>query len=63
MKSIKEYRKALKISQDGLAKMLGVSQGAVAQWEKGKTHPAYDKLMKIAEVFGVSVDELMKKAG
>ena len=36
---IKKLRKKLKITQNSLAKLLGVSLGAVATWESGKTKP------------------------
>ena len=52
MQTIKEARKAL-----------GVTQGAVAQWENGISHPAYEKLSLIASVLKMSIDELIKKAG
>jgi len=63
MQTIKEARKALGMTQEQLAKALGVTQGAVAQWENGISHPAYEKLSLIASVLKMSIDELIKKAG
>lgn len=63
MKIIKLIRKTMGITQEELAKRIGVTQGTVAQWENGLTHPAFDKLSKVADVLGVTVDELIKKAG
>lgn len=63
MEIIKLIRKTMGITQEELAKRIGVTQGTVAQWEKGLTHPAFDKLPKVADVLGVTVDELIKKAG
>ena len=63
MKEIREARKAKGLSQDQLAKMIGVTQGAVAQWENGLTHPSFEVLPKLAAALGVTVDELIGKAG
>jgi transcriptional regulator with XRE-family HTH domain len=63
MEQIKAVRKALGMTQEQLAKLLGVTQGTIAQWEKGLTHPTFEKLPKIAEVLGVSVDALIGREG
>ena len=63
MQTIKEARKALGMTQEQLAKALGVTQGAVAQWEKGISHPAFEKLSQVASVLNMTIDELMRKAG
>lgn len=55
---LKELRETHHISQAKLAKALGVSQSTVAMWEVGKSRPEYDTLMKLAEYFSISVDEL-----
>lgn len=64
MQNIKEARQLKGITQEQLAKMLGITQGAVAQWENGLTHPSFEMLPKVAEALGLTVDELIgKKAG
>lgn len=42
---------------------LGVSDGAVYQWEIGLTNPTVEKLKKLAEFYGCTVDELLRPAG
>lgn len=54
------------MKQEGLSniqvgKELGVSDVMVGQWRKGKSIPAIDKAAKLAEFFGVSLDELIGK--
>ena len=49
------------ISNIQLGKEIGVSDVMVGQWRKGKSIPALDKAAKIAEYFGVTLDELMGK--
>lgn len=39
----------------------GVSQGSLSDWKRGKSKPKYEKLVKIAEYFDVSVDYLLGK--
>ncbi|MGL5436837.1 MAG: helix-turn-helix domain-containing protein [Lachnospiraceae bacterium] len=46
------------ISQSELEKVLGFGKGTITKW-KGTTAPAADKLLKIAEHFGVTIDYLM----
>ena len=64
MQNIRDAREAKGMTQEQFAKLVVVTQGAVAQWENGMTHPSFDKLMKIADVLEVPLDELVrKKAG
>lgn len=41
-----------------VAKETGVSQGSLSDWKNGKSTPKYEKMIKIAEFFGVSVEYL-----
>jgi transcriptional regulator with XRE-family HTH domain len=41
------------ISQAVLARIVGVSQGAVAEWEKGKSYPKPSRVVQLATLFGV----------
>lgn len=59
-RTIKERRIAIGMSQGDLADAMGVTQGAVAQWESGLTKPRINTLAKIAEVLGCTVDDLLK---
>ncbi len=56
--NIRTLRKARKMSQGDLAEIFGVSVNAVSKWEKGLAEPSLDRLTAIAEMFGVSLDEL-----
>lgn len=44
-----------------VAKELGFSSAVCTQWKKGLQNPSYDKLFKIAEYFGVTVEFLNGK--
>ena len=56
---IQEYRKNLGMSQDELGQKLFVSRQTVSLWEKGQTVPTIDNLLRLKEVFGVTVDEIL----
>ena len=58
---IRSLRKSRGYSQEQLARKLHLTQGAISQWENGITTPAADQLVALAEVFGISVDELLER--
>ena len=49
-----------KLSQGDLAEKLDVSRQSVSKWETGQAVPELDKIIKLADLFGVSVDELVR---
>ena len=49
------------ISNSALGKELGVSHESIRQWKSGKMFPTIDKANKLAEFFGVTLDELLGK--
>lgn len=59
-KQIKKYRGELGISQDALAERLYVSRQTISNWENDKTYPDINSLLRLSEVFEVSVDILIK---
>lgn len=58
-KRIAILRKELKLKQEDLAEMLNVSPQAVSKWENDQTCPDISLLPKLAEILGISVDELL----
>ena len=56
-KNIKRLRLGAGYSQEQLARKLHISQGAVSQWEQGKTVPDTQTLLQLAQLFGVSLNE------
>ncbi|MDE5964274.1 MAG: helix-turn-helix domain-containing protein [Eubacterium sp.] len=62
-KNIAELRKKNNLTQEELANMLGVSPQAVSKWENDAACPDIALLPKIAEIFGVTIDELMNEQG
>ena len=54
-------RKNKKWSQEDLGSELGVARQTVSKWELGETTPEMDKLLKMSEIFEITLDELMKE--
>lgn len=56
------YRKSMNITQDALARQLEVTNQAVSKWESDQCCPDVMLLPKIADIFGVTIDELFDRA-
>lgn len=56
---MKQLRMARNLTQDQLAEKLFVSRQTVSKWELGINQPDIETLQKLAEIFEVSVDELI----
>lgn len=59
-KQIKRYRSELNLSQEELADKVFVSRQTVSNWENDKNYPDIKSLVLMSEVFGVSLDNLVK---
>ncbi len=53
-----QLRKMKTMTQEGIAEKVGVTRQAVAKWEAGETVPDLEKCRLLAELFGVSLDDL-----
>ena len=60
MNRIAELRKEKRMTQIELAEKMGVTDKAVSKWERDLACPDVSTLPKLAEVFDISVDELMQ---
>lgn len=58
--NISALRKKRGMTQEDLANELGVSAQAVSKWENNSSCPDVSLLTKIADIFGVSVDSLLR---
>lgn len=57
--NLTELRKLSDMSQEELAEKIGISRQTLSKYETGESLPDIDKCMAIAEVFGVSLDDLV----
>jgi len=56
---IKELRTSKRLSQSELAERIGVTRATISAYELGSRLPSYDVLIKIAQQFHVSTDNLL----
>lgn len=57
---IMEERKKLGLSQEELAEKLSVSRQSVSKWEGAQSVPDINRILQMAEIFGVSTDYLLR---
>ena len=60
MSKLKAVRQQQRLTQVDVAKRLNVGQGTVSLWEAGITFPRADNLMKLAKLYGCTVDEILQ---
>lgn len=56
---LKKLRKERKLSQDEFGHHMNVTKSTVSRWEAGIIKPPYDKIVEMADFFGVSVEYLL----
>lgn len=57
--NIAMYRKESGLTQEQLAEKCEVSRQAVTKWESGISEPSIAKLIRLSEIFSVSIDTLL----
>lgn len=55
---LKEYRAKIDVNQHEMGKLVGVSRQTISQIERGDYSPSVSLALKIAKVFGVSVEDI-----
>lgn len=57
---LKEHRARLGLSQEEVAERIFVSRQTISNWETDRTYPDVQSLLLLSELFGTSIDELVK---
>lgn len=57
--NLSSLRKINKLTQEEVAEKIGVSRQALAKWENGETLPDIEKTKALADLYNVSLDELV----
>ena len=57
---LKEHRTRCGMTQEFVAESLGVSRQAVSKWENGTADPATSNLLKLAKLYGITPEELIR---
>jgi len=62
MTRLRECRENAGLSQKYVALSLGVAAPSVANWERGKTRPTQENIVKLADLYKVTVDYLLERS-
>ena len=57
---LKEHRTRCSLTQEFVAEAMGVSRQAVSKWENGTADPSTSNLLKLAKLYGVTPEELIR---
>ncbi|MFR9278604.1 MAG: helix-turn-helix domain-containing protein [Ezakiella coagulans] len=57
---IKYYRNEKELSQEELAERVYVSRQTISNWENNKSYPDINSIVLLSEIFGISIDNLIK---
>lgn len=57
---LKEHRTRCNMTQEFVAESLGVSRQAVSKWENGTADPSTSNLLKLAKLYGISPEDLIR---
>ena len=57
---LKTLRKKKRITQKDLANALHISQTSVSKYERGESEPDLEMVIKMADFFGVTIDEFVR---
>ena len=57
---LKEQRTRCSMTQEFVAEAMGVSRQAVSKWENGTADPSTSNLLKLAKLYGISPEELLR---
>lgn len=60
MTGFERFRRKALISRAQLAEMLGMTVTTVGNWENGKSFPTTETLKRLAKLYGVTADELLR---
>ena len=57
---LKDHRMRCSMTQEFVAESLGVSRQAVSKWENGTADPSTSNLLKLAKLYGISPEDLIR---
>lgn len=60
--AIRELRQAAGMRQFELAARMGVKPPSVSAWENGTATPTVENILKLADIFGVTTDEVLGRS-
>ena len=58
---LKENRTAAGLSQEALSERIGVSRQTISSWENDRSYPDIGSILKLSDLYSLSLDELLKE--
>ena len=59
--NLTKYRTLMGLKQSELAKMINYSDKSISKWERGEGLPDLKATIKLCEIFGITVDDMLKE--
>ena len=60
MNAFRRFRDRTSLTQEKASELLGVERSTVAKWETGEALPRAEMLIKAADLYGTTVDDLLR---
>lgn len=57
---LKQRRNELQLKQDYVAEKLGITRQTMSNWENGRSYPDIERIIRLSEIYDLSLDELLK---
>ena len=58
---LKARRNELNFTQDHVAEELGITRQTMSNWENGRSYPDIERIIRLSEIYQLSLDELLKE--
>lgn len=62
MENLRKWRESKHFSQKEVAISLGVAPPQISKWEAGVTEPSLENLIKLSDLYGITLDEIVGRA-
>lgn len=57
---LKARRMELNLTQESVAEALGITRQTISNWENGRSYPDIERMVRLSDVYSLSLDELLK---
>lgn len=57
---LKLRRVELNLTQEYVAEVLGITRQTISNWENGRSYPDIERMIRLSDVYSLSLDELLK---
>ncbi|MBM7711232.1 helix-turn-helix domain-containing protein [Enterococcus xiangfangensis] len=57
---LKARRMELNLTQESVAEALGITRQTISNWENGRSYPDIERMVRLSDIYSLSLDELLK---